>query len=159
MADSSADGESVSEYHSASDGGQSDFSVVEDSPMPARRPGRPRGSTSRPQTSAGGASSSGAAESGPRRRRGQITPPSGSAAGVRQRQAPSRFSEDQQAEREARREKRKRKRENKLAAAGAEFDNNMTVNIRTTALSVAENLLSGCCKARLIPKAPATRRS
>ena len=36
MADSSADEESVSEYHSASDGGMSDFSVVEDSPFVPR---------------------------------------------------------------------------------------------------------------------------
>ena len=44
MADSSADEESVSEYHSASDGGMSDFSVVEDSPFVPRPKGRPRGS-------------------------------------------------------------------------------------------------------------------
>ena len=44
--------------------------------------------------------------------------------------------------------------ENELAAAGAELDNNITVNLRKTALSVAEKLLSGCCKAALVPKAP-----
>ena len=124
MADSPSSPEDAEEYFSASDGAQCDFSVVRgglsDRPMHADAgdaargrtdgDGLDRGSANRPEHSSGGASSSRGRASGPRRRRGQITPPSGGVAGARQRTAPSRFSDDRQAEREARRQKRKRKR-------------------------------------------------